>query len=138
MSNNIIMWPSKFTKSDVRKELVADGIDRKSIWKYGDFYIWYLHLAKQKSTGGWMSTAENGRVNIWYQDKKDAVIFEMLGEFTHTPAEDKPLLVFASQDEGSEYEFKGVFKCYDTDDGVIDHVFKRISKGFDVDEMKPV
>lgn len=138
MSNNIIQYPSEFTKSMVRTELGASGNDERSVWHYGDYNIWYLHLAKQKQTGGWTSTASNGRINIWYQDADNALIFEMLGSYNHAPADDKLVLVFASHDEKNKYDFKGVFKCYDTDDGVIDHVFKRISKGFDIDEKKPL
>lgn len=122
----------------VRKELGADGIDRRSVWNYGDYSIWFLHLARQKPTGGWISTSDNRRVNIYYQDKEDAIIIEMLNGFKHEPADDKLFLVFASHDEKSEYDFKGVFRCFDTEDGVIDHVFKRISKGFDVDKKRPV
>ena len=138
MSKNVISWPSKFTKKEVRAELGADGNDQRSIWNYGDYQIWYLHLSKQKPTGGWISTANNGRINIWYQDKDNAMIIEMRNEDPHKPAGNKLILAFASNDEKSVYEFKGVFKCLDTEDGIIDHVFKRISKGFDIDEQKPV
>ena len=136
--SNIVEWPSKFTKNDVRREFGADGVDRRSVWKYGDYNIWFLHLSKQRPSGGWTSTAENGRINIWYQDKKDALVIEMLGDNKHGASDGRLTLVFASPDENSQYEFKGVFECIDTDDGVIDHVYKRISKGFDIDTKKPL
>ncbi|WP_022769153.1 hypothetical protein [Butyrivibrio sp. NC2007] len=139
MSDNIIKAPSIYTKNDVRKDFGADGNDQRAIWHYGDYYIWFLHLSKQRPTGGWISTADNGRINIWYQDANNAMIIEMaLKDVPIKKTDGKLLLVFASNDEKSEYEFKGVFKPYDTDDGVIDHVCKRVSKGFDVDEMIPV
>ena len=139
MSDNIVMWPSKFTKKTVRKELGADGNDQRAIWHYGEYYIWFLHISKQKASGGWISTTDNGRINIWYQDKDNALIIEMLNGYEHKPSDGKLLLVFASHDEENEYEFKGVFETMpDTTDGVIDHICKRISKGFDVDEMKPI
>lgn len=139
LSDNIARYPSKFTKAEVRQEFGADGNDQRSIWNYGDYYIWFLHLARQKPSGGWESTANNGRVNIWYQDKDNALIIEMLNGYEHKPAGTKQLLVFASHDENNVYEFKGVFEnVEDTTDGVIDHICKRVSKGFDIDEMKPI
>lgn len=139
MSENIIKAPSSYTKNEVRKDFGADGNDQKSVWNYGDYYIWFLHLSKQKSTGGWTSTAENGRINIWYQDPRNAMIIEMALKDTEIKKTDGKLhLVFAADDEKSEYTFRGVFKPYDACDGVIDHVFKRVSKSFDVDAMLPV
>ncbi|WP_027217707.1 hypothetical protein [Butyrivibrio fibrisolvens] len=139
MSENIIMTPSKFTKKTVRKEFKADGNDQSSIWHYGDYVIWYLHLSKQRPTGGWISTANNGRINIWYQDADNAMIIEIAQKNVPIVKTDGKLhLVFASDDDKSEYDFKGVFKPYDTDDGIVDHIFKRVSKGFNVDEMQPV
>ncbi len=124
MSEHIVSWPSKFTKKEVREEFEADGIDRQSTWTYGNYLIWYLHLARQRPTGGWESTAPNGRINIWYQDKNDALIIEMLNGNVHNDDHGKLVLAFASNDENSVYEFKGVFECTSTKDGVIDHVFK--------------
>ncbi|WP_027207444.1 hypothetical protein [Butyrivibrio fibrisolvens] len=139
MSENIVMAPSKFTKKDVRKEFNVDGNDQSSIWHYGDYDIWYLHLSKQRPTGGWISTSNNGRINIWYQDADNAMIIEMaLKDVPIEKTDGKLHLVFASDDENSDYDFKGVFKPCSTEDGVIDHVFKRVSKGFDIDEMQPV
>lgn len=139
MSENIIKAPSRYTKAEVRKDFGADGNDQKSVWNYGEYYIWFLHLSKQKPTGGWVSTSDNGRINIWYQDRENAVIIEMALKETEIKKTDGKLhLVFAADDENSDYTFRGVFEPYDTDDGVIDHIFKRVSKAFDVDEMCPV
>ncbi len=111
MSDNIIKAPSIYTKNDVRKDFGADGNDQRAIWHYGDYYIWFLHLSKQRPTGGWISTADNGRINIWYQDANNAMIIEMaLKDVPIKKTDGKLLLVFASNDEKSEYEFKGVFK----------------------------
>lgn len=133
------MAPSNYTKKDVRKEFNVDGNNQSSIWHYGDYDIWYLHLSKQRTAGGWISTSNNGRINIWYEDSNNAMIIEMaMKDIPIEKTEGKLHLVFASYDENSDYQFKGVFKPYNTEDGVIDHVFKRVSKGFDIDEMQPV
>lgn len=135
MSDNIASYPSKYTKAQVRHEFGVDGNDQRSIWNYGDYKIWFLHLAKQKPSGGWESTSSNGRINIWYQDKDNALIIEMLNGFEPKTVSNYKFLVFASPDDKNLYEFKGVFEqTAKTTDGVIDTIYKRISKGFDIDE----
>lgn len=138
-SENIISAPSTFKKSEVKKMLGVSGNDQRAVWNYGDYKIWFCHLSKQAKSGGWISTTETGRINILYQRKDDAVIIEM--SLPYTPIEKgggDTVLVFASDDESTDFMFRGVFKCYDTDDGVIDKVFKRISKGFDIDERRVI
>ncbi len=136
-SKNIIMAPSIFKKSEVKKMLGVRGNNQSAVWNYGDYKIWFCHLSKQTKSGGWISTTETGRINILYQKKDDAVIIEM--SLPNTPIKKSngdTVLIFASDDESTNFMFRGVFKCYDTNDGVIDKVFKRISKGFDINEKR--
>ena len=46
MSENIVKYPSNYTKGSVRQDFGADGNDQRSVWNYGDYYIWYGYFSE--------------------------------------------------------------------------------------------